>query len=223
MTLPCFREDSARQFYMWYKQSLGQEPRLISTFYVKSNNSIFSPDFEKERRFTVDTQRNGHHLKIKNLQVSDSATYYCVSKYVNTFIFGNGTFVNVRGSGKNITTLVYEPSTQSIRSGDSLTVSCTVQTGSCEGEHSVHWFRGSGETHPGLIYTQRGSAEHCERKRDTANTQPHVCLYSMGRHNISLAKASCAVAACGHTVFWNGSKLSNECEYLSVCSDFITF
>lgn len=218
-TLQCFREDSVEvQFFMWFKQSLGQEPKLISTFYEKNKGAIFQTYFDKEGRFKVETEDKKHHLAINNLHASDSAMYYCASKYVNTFTFGNGTFVSVRGSGTNNTALVYQPSSDSIQSEDSLTMSCTVQTGSCVGQHSVHWFRGSGESHPGLIYTQRGSNEPCESKRDTTNTQPHMCAYSMKSHNFSQAETNCAVAACGQAVFRIGSKLNNECEYLNVFS-----
>lgn len=218
-TLQCFREDSIHvQFFMWFKQSLGLEPKLISTFYEKSKGAIFQTYFDKEGRFKVETEDKKHHLTIKNLHASDSAMYYCASNYVNTFTFGNGTFVSVRGSGTNNTALVYQPSSDGIQSEDSLTMSCTVQTASCVGQHSVHWFRGSGESHPGLIYTQRGSNEPCERKKDKANTQPHMCVYSMKGHNFSQAETNCAVAACGQAVFRIGSKLNNECEYLNVFS-----
>lgn len=216
-TLQCFREDSVQaQFFMWFKQSMGQAPRLMSTFYENNKDAIFHKGFAKEGRFQVKTEDKKHHLTIEKVHASDSAVYYCASKYVNKFTFGNGTFVNVRDSGTNNTALVYQPSTDSIQSEDSLTMNCTVQTGICVGQHSVHWFRGSGESHPGLIYTQRGSNEPCERKRDTANTQPHMCAYSTKSH--SQADTNCAVAACGQAVFGIGSKLNNECEYFHVFS-----
>lgn len=213
-TLQCFSEESKRHFLLWFKQSLGQEPRVISTFYEQYKNAIFQPDFEKEGRFSVDTKGKNHHLTIKSLQESDSAAYYCASKTVNKYIFGNGTFVDVRGPGRNNTALVYQPSSENIQSEESM--SCTVQTGSCGGEHSVYWFRGSGQTHPGLIYTQGGSSEKCDRNRDTANTQPHMCAYNIKSHNISQADTKCAVAACGQAVLKIGSKNRNECEYFTV-------
>lgn len=215
-TLQCFREEGAQQFLLWFKQSLGQEPRLISTFYEQNDNAIFQPDFKKEERFSVDTKGKNHHLTIKKLQVSDSATYYCAFKRVNTYTFGNGTIVNVRESRRNSTVLVHQPSSDSIRPEESM--SCTVQTGSCGGQHSVYWFRGSEQTHPGLIYTQGGSSEQCGSDRDMANTQPHVCEYNIRSHNISQADTKCAVAACGQAVLKIGNKREHECEYLNVSS-----
>lgn len=204
--LQCFRKEGHRQFLLWFKQSLGQEPRIISTYYGQNENAIFQPDFEKDGRFSVDTKGMNHHLTITKLSVSDSATYYCASKDVNHYIFENGTFVDVRGSGRNSTALVDQPSVES--------VSCTVQTGSCVGQHSVHWFRGSGQTHPGFIYTQGGSSEQCDRNRDTANTQPHMCAHNI--KNISQADSKCAVAACVQAVFKIGSKQRNEGEYFDI-------
>lgn len=206
VTLQCFH-DAKQQFLLWYKQSLGQEPRLVSSFYAQT--LIFQPDFDKERRFSVDTEGTNNHLTIENMQVSDSATYFCASKSVNKFTFGNGTIVDVRGSGRNNTALVYKLSSGNVDHEESM--SCKVQTGSCGGEYSVHWFQGSGPTHPGLVYTQGGGSEQCGRSRDTANTQPHVCAYNVKSPGFS--QVNCAVAACGQVLFKKSSEQKSECEY----------
>ncbi|XP_039677649.1 uncharacterized protein LOC120572421 [Perca fluviatilis] len=206
-TLRCFYEgDNASKFY-WYKQTLGQEPRLISTYY-KFKNGIFHDEFKNNSRFTLDTENGKNHLKITNLRISDSATYYCASNaYI--FKFAEGTLVNVEGSGFKVPATVHQSASESIQPGGSVTLDCTVDTGTCDGEHSVYWFKKSGESQQGLIYTHGG------RK---PNTQTHTCVYKLPMKSLNLSHAGtyyCAVASCGHILFGNGTKLEFEDEVYS--------
>ncbi|XP_028420146.1 uncharacterized protein LOC114545811 [Perca flavescens] len=203
LTLRCFYEgDNASKFY-WYKQTLGQEPRLISTYY-KFKNGLFHDEFKNNSRFTLDTENGKHHLKITDLRVSDSATYYCASN-AYSFEFAEGTLVNVEGSGLKIPATVHQSASESIQPGGSVTLDCTVHTGTCDGEHtSVYWFKKSEESQPALIYTHGG------RK---PNTQPHTCVYKLPMKSLNLSHAGtyyCAVASCGHILFGNGTKLDLE-------------
>ena len=88
-----------------------------------------------------------------------------------------------------------------------MTLNCTVQTGTCDGEHSVYWFKHSQESHPGLIYTHGGRNDQCERK---GNTQTHTCVYNLPMKSLNRSHAGtyyCAVATCGHVLFGDGTKL----------------
>ncbi|XP_070786343.1 uncharacterized protein [Enoplosus armatus] len=200
VTMPCFCEDDVAVMFYWYKQPVGQKPKLLSTFYRHNDNGIFHDEFEDNPRFSLDTENRKNHLKISDLQSSDSATYYCVGSNLD-FEFCEGTTVSVKGSGLNIQALVHQSASETIRPGGSVTLDCTVHTGSCDGEHSVYWFKKSGESHPGLIYTHGG-------RNDT-------CVYNlpMKRLNVSHAGTSyCAVASCGHILFGDGTKLDFEDE-----------
>ncbi|XP_028285558.1 uncharacterized protein LOC114451182 [Parambassis ranga] len=121
------------------------------------------------------------------------------------FISANvdGTTVNIKGSGLNIR--VHQPASESIQLGGSVTLNCTVHSGTCDGEHSVYWFRHSEESHPGLIYTNGGRNDQCER-----NTQANICVYNLPMKSLNLSHTGifyCAVASCGHILFGNGTKL----------------
>ncbi|XP_044196603.1 immunoglobulin kappa light chain-like [Thunnus albacares] len=212
-TLQCYYEGDVFAKLYWYKQTLGQKPRLISTFYKYKVNSTFHDEFKNNSGFTLETENNKNHLKIKDLHISDSATYYCVSCYLNKLEFLEGTTLNVKGSGLNIQALVHQSASESIQPGGSVTLNCTVHTGTCDdGEHSVYWFKNSQESHPGVIYTHGGRNDQCERNNDT---QTHTCVYNLPMKSLDFSHTGtyyCAVASCGQILFGDGTKLDFEYE-----------
>uniref|UniRef100_A0A4W6BIU1 Ig-like domain-containing protein n=1 Tax=Lates calcarifer TaxID=8187 RepID=A0A4W6BIU1_LATCA len=202
LTLRCFYDSDAVKYY-WYKQTLGQKLQPISN---------------DNPRFTLETNAGMNHLKISDVQPSDSATYYCARDYLFMFEFAEGTIVSVKGSGLNIQALVHQSESETIQPGGSVTLNCTVHTGTCDGEHSVYWFKSSEESHPGLIYTHGDRNDQCERK---PNTQTHTCVYNLPMKNLNLSHAGtyyCAVASCGHILFGNGTKLDIEGELSCLCA-----
>uniref|UniRef100_A0A4W6DWD2 Ig-like domain-containing protein n=1 Tax=Lates calcarifer TaxID=8187 RepID=A0A4W6DWD2_LATCA len=213
--LECLSEDKLAPRVYWYKHSLGQKPRLISSSYKYDANSTFYHEFNNNPRFTLDTKNSKTHLMITDLRISDSATYYCV-KYSYVLEFSEIVTVSVKGSGLNIQALVHQSESETIQPGGSVTLNCIVHTGTCDGEHkhSVYWFKSSEESHPGLIYTHGDRNDQCERKH---NTQTQTCVYNLPMKNLSLSHAGtyyCAVASCGHILFGNGTKLDIEGESL---------
>ncbi|XP_034712724.1 immunoglobulin kappa light chain-like isoform X2 [Etheostoma cragini] len=217
ITLRCFYEGGVSSRVYWYKQTLGQKPRLISTFY--GINGIFYEEFKNNPRFTLYTETGQSHLNITHLSVSDSATYYCAS-YTVFITFSEGTLVNVEGSGLKVPATVHQSASESIQPGGSVTLNCTVHTGTCDGEHSVYWFKKSEESQPGLIYTHGGRTDQCERK---PNTRTHTCVYKLPMKSLNLSHAGtyyCAVTSCGHILFGDGTKLELEDE---VDSPFLVY
>uniref|UniRef100_A0A8C9X3Z7 Ig-like domain-containing protein n=1 Tax=Sander lucioperca TaxID=283035 RepID=A0A8C9X3Z7_SANLU len=207
VTLRCFYKDDVAAMFFWYKQTLGEKPRLISSFYKHDKNGTFIDELKNDPRFTLESKNGNYHLTISKLRISDSATYYCISIYAYQFQFTEGTTVDVKGSGLKIQATVHQSASESIQPGGSVTLNCTVHTGTCDGEHSVYWFKKSEESQPGLIYTHGDRNDQCERK---PNTQTHTCL-PMKSLNISHAGTYyCAVASCGHILFGNGTKLEFE-------------
>ncbi len=96
VTLPCF--SSSAKHLSWYKQVAGEPPQLISSFYQPSHSSnIFYDHFKNNNRFSVDTGTGFYHLNISNVQVSDSATYYCGQTTVSLTKFYNAIFLVLRG------------------------------------------------------------------------------------------------------------------------------
>uniref|UniRef100_A0A3B4ZV12 Uncharacterized LOC103361188 n=1 Tax=Stegastes partitus TaxID=144197 RepID=A0A3B4ZV12_9TELE len=203
VTLQCFYQSNVAAVFLWYKQSLGQKPKLLSRFYKHDKVGTFSDEFKNNSRLSLETQNGKNHLTISDLHISDSATYYCVSCSSYKFEFGEGITVSVRGSGLNIQTSVRQSASETIQPGDPETLSCTVHTGTCDGEHSVYWFRNQLESHPGLIYTDGGRNDQRMRK---PNTPTQTCVYNLPM-NLSHAGAhDCAVASCRHIVFGDGTK-----------------
>ncbi|XP_029931526.1 immunoglobulin kappa light chain-like [Myripristis murdjan] len=213
VTLKCFYEGDASTRFFWYKQTLGQKPLLISSFFKYYENAIFHDEFKNDPRFKVEIETNGTQLKISVLRHSDSATYFCVGS--SNFEFGDGVTLSVNGSGLNIQAVVHQSESQTIQPGDSVTLNCTVHTGTCDGEHSVYWFRSSGHSQPRAIYTHGVTDDQCERK-PTTHTQ--ACDYNLPMKSLDLSDAGtyyCAVLSCGEILFGNGTKIDIENEVAS--------
>uniref|UniRef100_A0A8C2ZDL2 Ig-like domain-containing protein n=1 Tax=Cyclopterus lumpus TaxID=8103 RepID=A0A8C2ZDL2_CYCLU len=212
LTLLCFHDDVVAVTFYWYKQTLGEKPRHMSTSYKYGAKRTFHAEF-KNPRFTLDVGTIKNHLRITDLQISDSATYYCASSSSYKFDFMEGIVVSVKGSGLNVPVLVHQSASETIQPGGSVTLNCTVHTGTCDGQHSVYWFKDSEESHPGLIYTHGGRNDQCERK---PSTQTHTCSYNLPMTLSDAGTYYCAVASCGRVLFGDGTKLDFEDELHSV-------
>ncbi|XP_051284737.1 uncharacterized protein LOC127379323 isoform X2 [Dicentrarchus labrax] len=215
VTLECFYKDGMAVKFYWYKQTPGQKPQLMSKFYKHDKNGTLNSEFKNDPRLELETTTGKNHLKISDVQISDSATYYCISGFSYVYEFIDGAIVSVKGSGLKIPASVHQSASETIQPGGSVTLNCTVHTGTCDGEHSVYWFKTSEESHPGLIYTHGGSNDQCEREPDT---QTHTCVYNLPMQSLNLSHAGtyyCAVASCGHILFGDGTKLDFEDEETS--------
>uniref|UniRef100_A0A8C9W4B4 Novel immune-type receptor 9 n=1 Tax=Scleropages formosus TaxID=113540 RepID=A0A8C9W4B4_SCLFO len=93
VTLECFFPRSATSYVLWYKQSMGQKPRLVSMFYKYANSATFFNEFQRNPRYSANVSMGINHLIISDTQVSDSGTYYCGKLHVNTMTFGDGTLL----------------------------------------------------------------------------------------------------------------------------------
>ncbi|XP_064786947.1 uncharacterized protein LOC135510081 [Oncorhynchus masou masou] len=131
---------------------------------------------------------------------------------VGQVTFGEGTFLIVKDSGSNSMSVLQQPLSESVQPGDSVTLNCTIHTETCA-EHSVYWFRqGSGESHPGIIYTHGDRSDQCEKSPE-AGSPTQSCVYNLPKRNIILSDAGtyyCAVASCGEILFGNGTQLDIE-------------
>eukprot|EP00063_Salmo_salar_P036679 XP_014011514.1 PREDICTED: uncharacterized protein LOC106577713 [Salmo salar] len=183
----------------WYKQTVGQKPLLMASSYYGTENSFyfnnFTEDFTETKRLNVKRGFDSFNLTISKTESGDSATYYCVN------------------SGNNCMSVHQQPVSESAKAGDSVTLNCTIHTETRAGEHSVYWFRhGSGESHPGIIYTHGDRSDQCE-KSPKAESPTQSCVYNLPKRNLSLSDAGtyyCAVASCGEILFGNGTKLDVE-------------
>ncbi|XP_059210624.1 uncharacterized protein LOC131989426 [Centropristis striata] len=214
VTLQCFYEGDESEWLYWYKQTLGQKLKLISSKYAYDTKITFSHEFMNDSRFTLDTKNGAYHLKFSDLQISDSATYFCATGSTFNLKFAEGTIIHVKGSGLNVPAFIHQSASETVQPGGSVTLNCTVHSGTCEGEHSVYWFKNSEDSPPGLIYTHGGRNDQCER-----NTKTQTCVYNLPVKSLNLSHAGtyyCAVVSCGHILFGDGTKLDFEEEVHSL-------
>uniref|UniRef100_A0A8C7M0X2 Ig-like domain-containing protein n=1 Tax=Oncorhynchus mykiss TaxID=8022 RepID=A0A8C7M0X2_ONCMY len=215
VVLHCFQESDMAVLFSWYKQTLGDKLQLFSTVNKFERNATFYHEFKDNPRFSVENGQEKNHLRISDMQLSDSGTYYCGSSYSNKMEFGEGAIVIVKGS-RNMTVLQQSVS-ESVQPGDSVTLNCTIHTETCAGEYSVYWFRhGSGESHPGIIYTHGDRSDQCE-KSPGAGSPTQSCVFNLPKRNLILSDAGtyyCAVASCGQILFGKGTKLDIEGRFI---------
>ncbi|XP_072573196.1 uncharacterized protein [Paramormyrops kingsleyae] len=209
MDHPCpkFQEDVP--LAVWFKQAVGQKPQLMAKSLLYSPAEFYK-EYKNIKRYSLQNAKGSFNLTISNAEPSDSAVYYCVAVFFNEIAFGNGTFVIITGKDSNSRTVVQQPVSDTVQPGDSVSLQCTVYTGSCAGEHSVYWFRhGSGESLPGVIYSHGNRSDECEKSPE-AGSPTRSCVYSLPKRNLSLSDAGtyyCAVAMCGEMLFGNGTQL----------------
>uniref|UniRef100_A0A3B3WT94 Ig-like domain-containing protein n=1 Tax=Poecilia mexicana TaxID=48701 RepID=A0A3B3WT94_9TELE len=214
LTLQCFYENVVDARFYWYRQNLGQKPRLVSTYYKYDKNATFHDEFRDSPRFELETTKGKNHLKIRDVRISDSALYFCASSYLYRLDFAEGTMVYVEQTGSKLKTSVYQSALETIQPGGSVTLNCTVQTGTCGGEHSVYWFKNSEVSEPGLIHSQGGENKLCNNKTSAGT---HSCVYKLPISKLDASHAGtyyCAVASCGHILFGKGTKLDLKETYL---------
>ncbi|XP_028331068.1 uncharacterized protein LOC114480841 [Gouania willdenowi] len=215
VTLQCLyqKDDDDASLIYWYKQPLGKQPMIISTYHKYKKEETFHDEFMTNTRLTLNMRDNTLYLKISDVKPSDSATYYCLKySYQFKMQFSKGTSVVVKDRNSSFNAVVQQSDSETIHPGDSMTLKCTASTESCDGEHSVYWFKNSEDHHPSLIYTQSDNSDQCERKTN----KKHTCVYNLSLNNLNQSNAGtyyCAVTVCGRIVFGNGTRLELK-DYL---------
>uniref|UniRef100_A0A8C7LX64 Ig-like domain-containing protein n=1 Tax=Oncorhynchus mykiss TaxID=8022 RepID=A0A8C7LX64_ONCMY len=213
VVLRCFNAGDEGIMFSWYKQTFGNIPQLISTIYKYDRNATFYQEFKNYPRFSVEGGQGKNHLMIADVELSDSGTYYCGSAYGYKVEFGQGFILIIKDSGSKKMPVIHQSVSESVQPGDSVTLNCTIHIETSAGEHSVFWFRhGSGESHPGVIYTHGDRSDQCEKSPE-AGSPTQSCVYNLPKRNLILSDAGtyyCAVASCGVILFGNGTQLDIE-------------
>ncbi|XP_036452836.1 uncharacterized protein LOC118826054 [Colossoma macropomum] len=203
-------KDKKTDLLAWYKQSLRNVPEHVLRQFGEGEKLRYTSGF-KDGRFTVDEE--AFDLSIKGIKEEDAATYFCGKVKTNVVEFGSGTRLFFQAE----TIDHRSPTEMVIETGESVTLQCSVQslTSDCSGEHSVYWFRhGSGESHPGVIYTHGNRSDECKRSSET-DSPTQSCVYKLPKRNLSPSDAGtyyCAVAACGQILFGNQTKVKVQGE-----------
>ncbi|XP_048884923.1 uncharacterized protein LOC125750743 [Brienomyrus brachyistius] len=210
VTLECYTQVDKVTRWLWLKKKPGQAPEMIiSTYYEQME---LHGELTGGMNTSVLLRKDSRSMNVTLLSVrlSDIAVYYCAFSDYEHYKFGAGTFLSVTAYDCCMKNIVQRPVSGTVQPGDSVSLQCTVETGSCAGEHSVYWFRhGSGESLPGDIYTHGNRSDECEKSPE-AGSPTRSCVYSLPKRNLSLSDAGtyyCAVAMCGEILFGNGTKL----------------
>ncbi|KAL1271795.1 hypothetical protein QQF64_030811 [Cirrhinus molitorella] len=198
----------------WFRHSSGQShPGII---YTQGNRS----DQCMERSETgSSTQTCVYSLSQTELKPSDTGIYYCAVATCGKIHLGNGTKLIIEESDSiRRTTVLQQPVPDRLHRGDSVTLQCSVISQICAGEYSVYWFRhSSGQSHPGIIYTQGNRSDQCMERSETGSST-QTCVYSLSQTELKPSDTGiyyCAVATCGKIHLGNGTKLIIE-EYSAV-------
>ncbi|XP_069027611.1 uncharacterized protein [Embiotoca jacksoni] len=192
--------------FQWYKQSAGDNLKLIVTLW--KSTSEFGPEFPQSR-MKVHLYDGFSNLTILRTVQEDEGMYHCTTA---EFIEPqwNGTYLLVKGNSQTSNYTVTQWPTASGSGRDSATLQCSILSDlehmKCPGHHSVFWFRvGSDESHPDTIYTDGNRNNECDEKSDAQKS----CVYRFSKNIISSDAGTyyCAVATCGRILFGNISKL----------------
>uniref|UniRef100_A0A8D0AHV3 Ig-like domain-containing protein n=1 Tax=Sander lucioperca TaxID=283035 RepID=A0A8D0AHV3_SANLU len=210
LSLTCSVSGIEAGLFYWYKLKFGH---MVQTVAAGTFDKITLQEPFTNSRFTVTNVNAQHVLNITNVSKEDEATYLCQAGSAYTMKFINGTLLAVNDP-KNLQTSVYvkqSPETESVQPGDSVTLQCSLlsktkgNTDQCPGEHSVYWFRsGSGESHPGIIYT------HSDKEEERS------CVYSLSKtiqNSSDTGTYYCAVVMCGEILFGKGTKVETKLSF----------
>ncbi|XP_022541953.2 polymeric immunoglobulin receptor-like [Astyanax mexicanus] len=209
VTIQCHLPQKRITTMVWYKQSVGQNPRPLAMVYNYVRETKFEDEFQNGR-FNVYPEKGSFHLNIAAVGQEDTGAYYCGIVFLNELQFVSWTFLMPAGIVTKTRNFVQQPVLELVHAGHSISLECTVFTKTCSEDHSVYWFRhAAGESHPGIIFTHGDSSSQCTRSSETVSPT-QSCIYKLPKNNLSLSDAGtyyCAVAACGEILFGNGTAL----------------
>ncbi|XP_039504452.1 novel immune-type receptor 13 isoform X2 [Pimephales promelas] len=205
VTLHCFFLEDHSDPITWYKQKSGQQPQAVAMVQKLVKTPNFFNTFESSR-FSIETDSSKCHLTISNVTSSDEAMYYCGWRKYET-IFAEGTYLALKGSQNNQykshVSVLQHPESETVHSGDTVTLMCSVLSEYNTADIRMFWFRSEfGKSE--ILYTQNQS-NHCET--DSARN----CTFSLSKNIVSPMDTGayyCAVVTCGKILFGNGTKLN---------------
>ncbi|XP_056318712.1 uncharacterized protein LOC130232760 isoform X1 [Danio aesculapii] len=96
--IKCFSsKNSVGNTLVWYKQSTGQIPRVITISYNQLDKVKFVDEF-KDGRFSILSTEDYFHLKITATTKQDTGIYYCGTVFLNLLRFISGAHLMLQGT-----------------------------------------------------------------------------------------------------------------------------
>ncbi|XP_056626388.1 uncharacterized protein LOC130438479 [Triplophysa dalaica] len=209
VTLRCFSMKNYNEPMVWYKQTSGHQPYIVTMMQKYMDNAEFYDEFKFQKRFSVEKCKEECHLRITNVTASDEGMYYCGwIKY--EIVFAEGTYLTLKGLQNNQDKLnvsvLQRPASVSVRPGDTVSLMCTVLSELTSSDIRMFWFRSDSEKSvPQIIYTYNQS-DQCEIGSAMQN-----CTNNMYTDIVSQTDAGmyyCALITCGKIMFGNGTKIN---------------
>uniref|UniRef100_A0A669CBW2 Ig-like domain-containing protein n=1 Tax=Oreochromis niloticus TaxID=8128 RepID=A0A669CBW2_ORENI len=206
--LPSNKELSTLEVH-WYKQSIGDGLKLISTLYG-TRLPQYGQEIFRSRYNACNTKTFSNLTILKTVQ-EDEGIYHCgIIEWHNPE--WSGTYLLVKGDKlayfQKIVLVCWTVS-DPVNPADTTALQCSVFSDSDNntyaGDHDVFWFRaGSDKSHPSIIYTGRKRSNECEKPSDLQNR----CVYRFSKNISSSDEGTyyCAVATCGEILFGNGTE-----------------
>ncbi|XP_045885618.1 uncharacterized protein LOC123957087 [Micropterus dolomieu] len=202
-----------RRDHHWYKQSAGDNLKLIVTL-RKNTNPVYRQEFPASR-LEVKVYENISNLTIFRTIQEDEGMYHCAVMDWSKITW-SATYLSLKGNThrtSNYTVIQGMTVSDPDHPGHSITLQCSVLSESenkmCPGDHSVYWFKaGSDHSHPDIIYTDGNGHNECDKRSDSQRS----CVYRFSK-NISSSDDGtfyCAVATCGKILLGAGTKLQIE-------------
>uniref|UniRef100_A0A3Q1FSZ0 Uncharacterized LOC110967689 n=1 Tax=Acanthochromis polyacanthus TaxID=80966 RepID=A0A3Q1FSZ0_9TELE len=193
---------------VWYKLTTGRKLQLVASFDPIYLRSVYADEFK--HRYSVQSDGINSHLSITATSWDDIGTYFCGVMKLNDIHFGSGTFLMLKGAKMISDSVVQQPKSQSVQSGDSVTLSCSVHSGQCPAQQiSVIWLKNSADhSAPEMIYSSGNQNNTCQTFSGET-----TCVYNHTMRNFSPEDAGiyhCVVTSCGQILFGNGTTITNR-------------
>ncbi|KAK9978411.1 hypothetical protein ABG768_020162 [Culter alburnus] len=94
-TLDCNLGTVTSSAAYWYKQTPGGVPQYMLYFYHSDSSPTYGSGFSAPKFTSTHSSKSDYSLIINNVDVGDSAVYYCNTYDGSVMVFGQGTKLNV--------------------------------------------------------------------------------------------------------------------------------
>ncbi|XP_073670172.1 immunoglobulin lambda-1 light chain-like isoform X2 [Paramisgurnus dabryanus] len=163
VTINCNLGSVTNSAARWYKQISGGVPQYVLRFYHGDSSPSYGSGFSAPKFTSTSSSNSDYSLIINNVDVRDSAVYYCktwdysAKEYLKsiTVVFGQGTKLIVTDSGVSPPVVKILPPSSEDVSSSKVTLVCLINDMSV-GFADVSWFVNGNSVTDGVF---TGSAE----------------------------------------------------------------